>query len=484
VGRFVVTLLVALVLAAPAQAGGPYMLVGAAEDAVKQPDLVSARAQLDLVRLAGLDTVRPTVNWLPGQTAPTAEERERLASLAGAAKLTGIRVAIAVFHPGSRTTPLTPEARDEFARFTAAIARISTSFRLFIIGNEPNLNRFWLPQFNADGSDAAAPAYLALLARTYDELKAVSPSIQVGGGALAPRGIDRPGSGRDTHSPTKFLRDLGVAYRASGRTLPVMDLLAFHPYGDTNRQSPRASVHPNSSSIGLGDYAKLVALLAEAFDGTAQPGSTLPILYAEYGVQTTVPAQKSSVYTGREPATTQGVDEATQAAFYREAIEVAFCQPTVRGIFFLHTSDEADLDRWQSGVFYADGSPKSSLPALAGGAVASRRGIVARCDGLQLTPMARRLRPVTLVQSREKRIRFRLETDIDSVVTARLERHPASQTILAMTGRSVGRVAASYSFPRRPSLAPGTYRITVELTATLNVGAPGTRTSVPFRVTR
>ena len=35
----------------------------------------------------------------------------------------------------------------------------------FIIGNEPNLNRFWLPQFDPDGEDAAAPSYVALLAR-------------------------------------------------------------------------------------------------------------------------------------------------------------------------------------------------------------------------------------------------------------------------------------------------------------------------------
>jgi hypothetical protein len=262
-----------------------------------------------------------------------------------------------------------------------------------------------------------------------------------------------------------------------------MDLLAIHPYGDTNQQSPRASVHPNTTSIGLGDYEKLVALLGEAFDGTAQPGSTLPILYAEYGVQTTVPARKAAVYTGREPETTTGVSEATQARFYREAIELSFCQPNVRGIFFLHTSDERDLDRWQSGVFYADGSPKSSLPALAGGAVASRRGIVARCEGLELTPTARRLRPTALRQSRQEKIRFRLDTDIDSHVVARLERLPAGETVLTMKGRSIGRTLASYSFRRRPALTPGAYRITVELTATVNRGLPGTRTSVPFRIT-
>jgi hypothetical protein len=459
------------------------MLVGAAEDAVKQPDLVSARAQLDLARLAGLDTVRITVNWLPGQTAPPAAERQALEALAGAARLTGTRVAIAVFHPGSRTTPLTADARDEFARFTAAVAGISTSFRLFVVGNEPNINRFWLPQFGLDGSNVAAPAYLELLAKTYDALKAVSPSIQVAGGALSPRGSDRPEGIRPTHSPTKFLRDLGAAYRASGRTLPVMDMLAIHPYGDTNQQSPRASVHPNTTSIGLGDYDKLVALLGEAFDGTAQLGSTLPILYAEYGVQTTVPERKASVYTGREPETTTGVDEATQAAFYREAIELAFCQPNVRGIFILHTSDEADLDRWQSGVFYADGSPKASLPALAGGAVASRRGIVTRCDGLELTPRARRLRPPVPGVSRSRPVQFRLDCDIDCAYVARLEQLPSQRVVLTRRGRAIGRTLTTVSFRRRPSLQPGSYRITVELTATLNVGAPGTRTSVPFRVT-
>ena len=51
-----------------------------------------------------------------------------------------------------------------------------------------------------------------------------------------------------------------------------MDGLAFHPYPDNSSQSPDFP-HPNSTTIGLADYDKLVALLAEAFDGTAQQGS-------------------------------------------------------------------------------------------------------------------------------------------------------------------------------------------------------------------
>ena len=47
--------------------------------------------------------------------------------------------------------------------------------RYLIVGNEPNLNRFWMPQFTPAGRDAAAASYLALLAQTYDAIKAVAP---------------------------------------------------------------------------------------------------------------------------------------------------------------------------------------------------------------------------------------------------------------------------------------------------------------------
>src|SRR5207249_3290287 len=148
-----------------------------------------------------------------------------------------------------------------------------------------NLNRFWLPQFDpVSGADVAAPAYVSLLARTYDAIKAVRPFTTIYGGALAPRGVDKPNTGRDTHAPTALILDMGAAYRASGRALPIMDALSIHPYADNSSQSPEFA-HPNSTPIGIADYDKLVGLLAQAFDGTAQRGSTLPILYDEFGVE-------------------------------------------------------------------------------------------------------------------------------------------------------------------------------------------------------
>ena len=194
-------------------------------------------------------------------------------------------------------TPLTPEAREQFAAYLTSLTQQLPSIDDVIIGNEPNMNRFWLPQFNPDGTDAAAPSYLALLARSYDALKAVDPTTRVWGGALAPRGVDRPGTGRDTHSPVAFLKDIGTAYRASGRTLPIMDGLAFHPYADSSGQSPDTP-HPKLDHDRPGGLRPADATLATAFDNTPQAGSLLPILYDEFGVESRIPAGKAKLVHG------------------------------------------------------------------------------------------------------------------------------------------------------------------------------------------
>ncbi|MBA2474540.1 MAG: hypothetical protein H0V40_01085 [Actinobacteria bacterium] len=475
--RGLVAVVLGLALAGPASAAGPTLAVGVADDFVKQPDLVGARAKLSLLRLAGLDSVRVTVIWTPGETEPSAKEATELSNLAAAARLTGIRIVVSIYNFGSRTTPLTDESRAEFARFAASLARAYPTLRDFIVGNEPNINRFWLPQFEPDGTNAAAPAYLALLAGTYDALKAVSPQTTVAGGALAPRGIDRPGSGRDTHAPITFIRDLGLAYRASGRALPVMDGLAIHPYGDSSSQAPRDSVHRSNLNVGLADYDKLVAALGEAFDGTAQPGSALPILYDEFGVESQIPAERAAAYTGAEVPATRPVDEPTQAAYYRQAIELAFCQPTVSGLLLFHLADEPARAGWQSGLLYADGAPKTSLPLVAAAVSEARRGVVARCPGLALTPGVRRVVwPRGAGLRAAQGVGFRLLCSIDCAGEARLVRlgrsAAAARQRIALAGGTLSRAV----FPAS-ALARGRYRIRLRLSAPVNPGPERTLTS-------
>ncbi len=338
----------------------------------------------------------------------------------------------------------------------------------FIVGNEPNLNRFWLPQFNQDGTDAAAPAYELLLAAAYDSLKTVRPHSTVYGGALAPRGVDKPNTGRDTHSPTAFIADLGAAYRASARQVPIMDAFAFHPYPETSATGPNFA-HPNGTSIGLADYGKLVTLLGSAFDGTAQRGSSLPILYDEFGIETQIPAVKAPLYVAAEPSTTKPVSDAVQAQYYLQAMQMTFCQPTVLGLLLFHVQDEPDLSAWQSGEYYVDGTPKSSLGAVRSAAFGVRRGIAAACPGLLLTPRlklsARRVtktaRQLTLLCS------------LDCVYRVRLDGRRT------LTGTAVGKVAKKLRFAG--TIAKGRHSLSGSATAALNAGPPATA-ALTFRL--
>src|SRR6266508_3203241 len=161
--RTLVTALVAvaaLAFVSPASAAGPSLVVGAAEDSVRQSTLVTARAKLDLMSLMGVRAVRVTSVWEPGLSEPVPAEQDQLAVVAGAAQLAGMRLYVAVHNAGSRTTPLSAEDQAARASDAAAVVRRNPAIRHIVIGNEPNTNRFWLPQFGPDGSDAAAEGYL------------------------------------------------------------------------------------------------------------------------------------------------------------------------------------------------------------------------------------------------------------------------------------------------------------------------------------
>jgi hypothetical protein len=291
--------------------------------------------------------------WKDGASA--ADDLPPLRRAVDAAVQAQVRPVLAVYQLSS-ATPADAARRAAFAAYAAALAKALPDVRDVIVGNEPNLNLFWMPQFDAAGGDPAAVEYERLLAATYDALKTEDEQLDVIGGALAPHGGDRPAS-RPTHSPTQFIRDLGAAYRASGRTSPIMDAFSLHVYGESSRIPPTLQ-HPRTTTIGIADYSKLTALLAAAFDGTAQLGSKLPIVYGEYGVETRIPAAKASLYTGREVI--EPVDEQTQATYYVEAIHAAARQPNVRMLLFFHVVDESRLEGLQTATRYPDGSPKSS----------------------------------------------------------------------------------------------------------------------------
>jgi hypothetical protein len=471
--------LLALALPAVAEAGAG-LTVGAVEDDVRVSSAVEAEARMKLLRISGYRSVRITSFWNPGQTRPAENELAVLRNVAEAADRHNVRVYTQVMHPGSRTTPLTDEARAGFASNAAALVRSVPGIRNVIVGNEPNLNRFWLPQFDGSGASASPAGYLTLLAQTYDALKAVSPAVRVYGGAISPRGTDRADGIRPTHSPTRFIQELGIAYRASSRTTPVMDALAIHPYTDNSSQPP-TTAHPQTTTIAIADYEKLVTLLGQAFDGTAQPGSDLSILYAEFGVESLIPDAKASLYTGDEPTTTRPVDERTQATYYAQALGMAFCQPNVEGMLLFLSRDERARPAWQSGVYYVDGTAKTSLPLVTKALDRATGGSIARCPDLQLPVGASLLRFGTRSTAKRGVFRTTFRCDLDCVYQVRLENAVTHATKLSRKGRAeVGETVQVDLGTRR--LRAGTYRYTLRLVHPVNPAAPTLRQGPVFRL--
>jgi hypothetical protein len=345
------------------------LVVGAVEDEAKfAPTDDAARADMTRAHAAGFRAIALSAFWQPPLTRLRPIDRDALSRAARAAVASSITPIVDVAQLGG-DTPLTPAQQEQFASFAASVPRLVPEIEYVVVGNEPNTNLFWRPQFDASGGDAAATAYESLLARSYDAIKAVSPKVEVIGGGLAPRGADRPHGKRPTHSPVAFISDLGAAYRASGRKLPLMDAFSMHPYGSTPREPPTLA-HPGSTSIGIADYDRLVRLLRDSL------GRSTPIVYGEYGVNTTVPPDVRASYTGTEVASKQPVDAQTQARYYAEAIKLAACQPLVQMLLFFHVTDEPQLEHFQTGMYYANRTPKPGLAEVAQAAGAAGAGAV------------------------------------------------------------------------------------------------------------
>ena len=159
--------------------------------------------------------------------------------LDNATSATGLRVVLSVFGEKAAYAPQTEQARDQYCGFLGAIVKAYPSIRDVVVWNEPNKELFWQPQFDASGKSAAPAAYEALLARCYDELHGARQNLDVLAPSTAPRGNDRPNAKSNvSHSPVRFLEELGQAYRASGRDRPIFDTLAHHVYGNSADEPP------------------------------------------------------------------------------------------------------------------------------------------------------------------------------------------------------------------------------------------------------
>ena len=367
--RSAIVTLLAVLVCSPAAAAGPGMLVGAREDALKWKTAETIVVARDL----GLRALGITLGWQPGQTDLSPQDASMLNSIVVGAG--SMRVVVAVF--ARDEAPVVAANRDQYCAYVGRLITRFPQINDVVIWNEPNLNFFWRPQYALGVSEAPA-RYQELLARCWDVLHGVRPTVNVVAPATSVWGNDNPNAFSNvSHSPGSFIRGMGAAFRASGRTRPLFDTFGHHPYPARSDERPWTT-HGDEAILSVGDIDRLLGVLREAFGGTAQPlpENGVPIWYLETGYQTEIDESKRGLYTGfenwpgslpdvasppgapaRPPDTTPAPDQATQLA---DSIRLTSCHPYIGAVFNFLLQDEPDLEGWQSGVLWADGSRKDS----------------------------------------------------------------------------------------------------------------------------
>jgi hypothetical protein len=308
-----------------------HLLVGVDDDTLKwtADPLGVVRWQQQL----GAEAVRVWVPW-HGETRPIGARAVELTRDEQAAKRTHVVLAIFGF---AADTPKTQGAQSRLCGYAHRALGLVPDATGVVIWNEANSHTYW----------SGTPAqYEALLARCYD--------------VLHRRGVTILDSTASAHSPEAFLRALGAAYRASGRTRPLVDAFGHNPY-PAGALEPPGALHP-PGFVGEGDYPRLVGVLHAAFhvDPT--------IWYLEDGFQSSVPTRLRSHYTGDENI--EAISALQQSKQLEAAIRLAGCQPRVRAFFNFELVDETRLSGWQSGLVWRGVHRK---PAAAAFADAARR---------------------------------------------------------------------------------------------------------------
>ena len=336
-----------------ARAGGP-ITFGVADDMGKFADDGGAWFNQQL-KGANLSEERWTLSWTGGTTI---NELPFLVRSAPQAQKDGIKVELALYgRPASNNDPTA------FCAWAANVATTVSKWGIhdYIVWNEPNTALYWSPQ-----DDSAPAKYEALLAACYDSIHAADPAANVIGFGLSPR----KGTSTQT-SPLAFLLAAGQAYKASGRTTPIMDMLSVHPYPNPNSPADGPDVGYNDpTAYGIPNLDRVKQAVYTAFNGTSQPTTQngLMLVLDEVGWQTDTTAYTQYIHDDN----VKTVSEAQQAQYLQVATAKYFaCDPTISTVNWFLLVDEATRDGkdaagnvvgggWQSGLLTAGGKGVST----------------------------------------------------------------------------------------------------------------------------
>jgi hypothetical protein len=367
---------------------------GVADDASKYADDGGSWFYGEL-QGAGLTQNRWTLAFDPAN--PTAiHELPFVERAAPKAQAAGVRILLSLY--SMKSSVHDPVA---FCTWAQTVAQTVSQWGIhdYIVWNEPNTRLYWSPQKSSNGKDVAGPQYEALLATCYDAIHGADPLANVIAMGLSPRA-----STSDSNEPLVFLRDVGKAYRASGRATPIMDELSVHPYPNPSSPIDGPGVgYPNPDRFGVPNLDRVKQAVYDAFNGTGQPTTLngLTFVIDEIGWQTVTSGPQ---YVNAENV--RVISEQTQSDYLKLLVTKYFaCDPTVVGVQLFLLADEKYRNGrdetgkyigggWQSGLMTAGGDGVSTAkraysqlaPLFAAGRAACTGAMVSWTPGKVVKP--------------------------------------------------------------------------------------------------
>jgi len=388
----------------------------------------------------GLKQSVMTTRFLPSSPT-TIQDGDALDLAIPMAELSGLRVSLAVYPYPPREVEDGTATPAAFAAWLTLVAQRYPTVHQFVVMNEPNQPAFMRPQFGPDGANASAARAGAFLAAGYDALKAVDPGIRVVGLGLSPRGNDNPSATSNVStSPVKFLAALGSWYRASGRTLPLMDGLGFHPY--PNQATDPLDRGYRWPGAGFANLDRIKQAFWDAFQGTAQPTAVngLQLYLDEVGWQ--VDTSTLTGYTGTENV--RVTDESSQAGIYASLVRTAACDPQIAEVNIFGFYDDIPRDSgFQSALNHVDGTPRGSATSVQAAIAETAAGCVDRPT--TWSPARRVVGAVAPSWSIEGRRVIRFDAAAEE----------GADVVACLLPIRVGGLAAAAAVARRTATSPG-----------------------------
>ena len=288
-----------------------------------------APAQLDRVQEAGATILRATADWRA--IAPTRPARATnpfdkaynlndLDDMIRNAQMRGIQVMLTIWGTpkwanGGNEPNVAPRRVADLQNFARALAdRYSGRHPgypyvgRFSIWNEPNLQIFLSPQFNAKGKIVSPATYAKLYKAGYAGIKQGNKKALVAIGETSNQGRDHPSKGNigDSVAPGTFAKLLG------GFKGLRFDAYAEHPYATRPNLSPSQRVRfPNVTLTQLKHFEEMLDVWFKR--------KNVPVWITEYGYET-------------KPGEPAGVTNAQQARYMSQVIRQLKADPRTRSI--------------------------------------------------------------------------------------------------------------------------------------------------------